>query len=78
MTPDVSLPTKQTVVFLNFICDFNATIYFFFFQLLTVVTQEKTFCKDATSFNCWFRPGTFAFFVASFFRGFKNKQRYYR
>ena len=27
MTPDESLPTKQTVVFLNFISDFNATNY---------------------------------------------------
>ena len=25
MTPDESLPTKQTVAFLNYICDFNAT-----------------------------------------------------
>ena len=25
MTPDESLPVKQTVVFLNFICDFNVT-----------------------------------------------------
>ena len=29
MTPDELLSTKQTVVFLNFICDFNANEIFF-------------------------------------------------
>ena len=54
MTPDESLPTKQTVVFLNFICDFNATVLLRFFIIehsvqeiciIPVFTENKIFKK---------------------------------
>ena len=43
MTSDKSLPTKQTVVFLNFNCDFNATVS----VLIKIFKEPKNITNDS-------------------------------